>query len=83
MVRPVPLSAEPLLITKPRLPVCRHASGGAGHRLIERMRMRGMQGGADEELVRSKVVKPLLAGLKARDNRVTRIGVMSRCMLTW
>ena len=71
------------LFVKQRLPVCRHHFGRAGHRLIQRMRVRGVKLRAGEELSRTIVVKPSLARLEARDYRVTSSRVMFRCMLTW
>ena len=38
---------------------------------------------AGEELLRTIVIKPPLARLETRDYRVTRSGVMFRCMLIW
>ncbi len=47
------------------------------------MRVRSVKFGAGEELLCTIVVKPPLARLEARDYRVTRSGVMFRCMLIW
>jgi hypothetical protein len=71
------------LFVKQRLPVCRHPFGRCGHRLIQRMRVRSGKLRAFEELLRTIVVKPVLARLEARDNRVTGSGAVFRCMLTW
>jgi hypothetical protein len=38
---------------------------------------------AGYEFFRTVVVKPVLARLEARDDRVTRSGMMFRCMLIW
>jgi len=38
---------------------------------------------AGKEFLSTVVVKPMLAWLEARDYRVTRGGVVFRCMLTW
>ena len=71
------------LFVKQRLPVRRHRAGRSGHRLIQRMTVRSVKLRAGEGFFCTIVVKPLLAGLEARDDRVTRSGVMFRCMLTW
>ena len=47
------------------------------------MRVRSVKLRAGEELFCTVVVKPPLARLEARDYRVTRSGVMFRCMLIW
>ena len=47
------------------------------------MRVRGVKLRAVEELARAIVVKPSLVRLEARDDRVPRSRVVSRCMLTW
>jgi hypothetical protein len=71
------------LFVKQRLPVCRHPFGRSRRRLIQRMRVRRGKFWAGEGFLRTIVVKPMLARLETRDNRVTRGGVMFRCMLTW
>src|SRR5580700_11905472 len=71
------------LFVQQRLPVCRHPFGRSGRRLIQRMRVRRGKFWAGEGLLRTIVVKPPLARLETRDNRVTRGGEMFRCMLTW
>jgi len=71
------------LFVKQRLPVRRHPVGWSGHRLIRRMRTRSGKLRAGEKFFSTIVVKPVLAGLEARDDRVTCRGVMLRCMLTW
>jgi hypothetical protein len=71
------------LFVKQRLPVGRHRSGRSGHRLIQRMRVRGVKLRAGEELSGAVVVEPSLARLEACDYRVTRSRVMFRCMLVW
>jgi hypothetical protein len=45
------------------------------------MRVRRVKLGTSEGLFCTIVVKPMLAGLEARDNRVTRFGKMSRGVL--
>src|SRR5580704_2400094 len=80
------LAAEPKsrpLFVKQRLPVCRHPFGWSGRRLIQRMRVRSGKLRAGEGFLCTIVVKPPLARLETRDNRVTRSGEMFRCMLTW
>jgi hypothetical protein len=80
------LAGEPKsrpLFVKQRLPVRRHRSGRSGHRLIQRMRVRSVKLRAGEELLGTIVVKPPLAWLETRDYRVTRSGVVFRCMLIW
>src|SRR5271155_3978729 len=52
-------------------------------RLIQRMRVRSGKLLAGEGFLSTVVVKPMLAWLEARDYRVTRGGVVFRCMLTW
>jgi len=76
------LSARALFV-KQRLPVCGHRSGRSGRRLIQWMTVRSVKLRATDELLRTIVVKPMLARLKARDYRVTRGSVMLRCMLIW
>jgi hypothetical protein len=71
------------LFVKQRLPVWRNRFGRSGHRLIQRMRVRGVKLRAGEELPSTIVVKPSLARLEARDYRVTRSRVMFRCVLIW
>ncbi len=71
------------LFVKQRLPVRRHRAGRSGHRLLQRMTVRSVKLRAGEGLFCTIVVKPLLAGLEACDDRMTRSGVMFRCMLTW
>lgn len=71
------------LFVKKLLPVRRHRSGRSGCRLIQWMTVRSVKLQAGDELLRSIVVKPMLARLEARDYRVTRSGVMLRCMLIW
>jgi len=71
------------LFVKQRLPVRRHPFGWSGHRLIQRMRVRSGKLRAGEEFLCTIVVKPSLAVLETRDDRVTRSGVMFRRMLTW
>ncbi len=80
------LAAEPKsrpLFVEQRLPVCRHPFGRCGYGLIQRMRVWSGKFWAGEEFLRTIVVKPMLARLETRDDRVTRSGVMFRCMLTW
>src|SRR5579863_6108427 len=74
---------DPTLFVKQRFPVRRHRSGWSGYRLIRRMRLRGVKLRTVEEFLRTIVIKPMLAGLEARDDRVTRSGVVFRCVLTW
>ena len=71
------------LLVKQRLPVRRHRSGRSGCRLIQWMTVRSVKLRAGDELLRTIVVKPMLARLEARDYRVTRSGVMLGCMLIW
>jgi hypothetical protein len=66
-----------------RLPVRRHRSGWAGRRLIQRMRLWSGKLRAGEGLLSTVVIKPMLAWLETRDDRVTRSGEVFRCMLTW
>ena len=47
------------------------------------MRVRSGKLRAGEGSLSTVVVKPMLAWLEARDYRVTRGGVVFRCMLTW
>ena len=47
------------------------------------MRVRSGKLRAGEGFLSTVVVKPMLAWLEARDYRVTRGGVVFRCMLTW
>src|SRR5579871_5816373 len=47
------------------------------------MRVRGMKLRAGEEFSGTIIVKPSLARLEARDDRVTRSRVVFRSMLTW
>ena len=47
------------------------------------MRVRSRQLRAGDEFFSTIVVKPPLARLEARDYRMTRSGVMFRCMLVW
>jgi hypothetical protein len=72
-----------LLFVEQRLPVCRHRSGRSGRRLIQWMTVRSVKLRAGDELLRTIVIEPMLARLKARDYRVTRGSVMLRCMLIW
>jgi len=51
--------------------------------LIQRMRVRSVKLRAGDEFFSTIVAKPPLARLEARDYRMTRSGVMFRCMLTW
>src|ERR1700720_1090063 len=74
---------EPPLFVKQHLPVCRHPFGRSGRRLIQRMRVRSGKLRAGEGFLGTIVVKPPLARLETRDNRVTGGGEMFRCMLTW
>jgi hypothetical protein len=53
------------------------------HRLIQRTRVRSVKLRAGEEFFSVIVVKPPLARLETRDYRVTRSGVMFRCVLIW
>jgi hypothetical protein len=71
------------LFVQQRLPVSGHRSGRSRHRLILRMRMRSGKLRAFEEFLCTIVVKPILAWLEARDDRMTRGRVMFRCMLVW
>ncbi len=71
------------LFANEHLPVWRHRSGRPRHRLIQRMRVGRMKLWAGEDFVRPIVVKPMLPGLEACDDRVIRSGVMFRCMLIW
>jgi hypothetical protein len=88
MALPSPFAFGPepksyLLFVKQRLPVRRHRSGRSGHRLVRRMRVRSAKLRAGDELLGTIVVKPSLARFETRDYRVTRGGVMFRCMLIW
>src|ERR1700735_611437 len=47
------------------------------------MRMRSVQFRASEKILSTIVVKPFLARLEACDYRVTRSGIVFRCMLIW
>ena len=47
------------------------------------MRVRGLKLWAGEGFLNAVVVKPVLARLEARDDRVTRSGVVFRRMLIW
>ena len=47
------------------------------------MAVRGVKFRAGEGFFCTIIVKPLLARLEARDDRVTRSGVMFRCVLIW
>ena len=47
------------------------------------MRVRRVKLRAGDEFFRAIVVKPVLARLEARDDRVARGRVMFRCVLTW
>jgi len=47
------------------------------------MRVRNVKLRAGDEFSSTIVVKPPLARLEARDYRMTRSGVMFRCMLIW
>ena len=47
------------------------------------MRVRSGKLRAGEGFLSTVVVKPMLAWLEARDYRVTRGGVVFRCVLTW
>jgi hypothetical protein len=67
--------SSPLLM-KQSLPVWWHRFGRSGHRLIQRMRVRGVKLRAGEGFSSTIVVKPPLARLEARDYRVARSGVM-------
>jgi hypothetical protein len=60
-----------------------HRSGRSRHRLIQRMRVRSVKLRAGDEFFSTTVIKPPLARLEARDYRMTRSGVMFRCMLIW
>ena len=71
------------LFVEQRLPVCRYSSGWSGRGLIKRMRMRRGQVRTGKEFARSIIVKPPLACLETRDDRVASSCVVFRCMLTW
>src|SRR5262245_12838860 len=45
--------------------------------------MRRGQFRTGKEFARSIIIKPLLACLETRDNRVAGSGIVFRCMLTW
>ena len=79
---PADRGAHPLFV-KQRLPVWRHPFGRSGRRLIQRMGVRSGKRRAGEGFLRAIVVKPSLARLETRDNRVTRSGAMFRRMLIW
>jgi hypothetical protein len=80
--RPAETAARPLFV-KQRLPVRRYRSIRSRCRLIQRMRVRIGKLRAGEGFLSTVVVEPMLAWLEARDDRVTRGGVVFRCMLTW
>jgi hypothetical protein len=71
------------LFVEQRLPVCRYSSGWSGRGLIKRMRMRRGQVRTGKEFARSIIVKPPLACLETRDDRVASSCVVFRCMLIW
>ena len=72
---------EPPPIREAAIASLRARSGRSRHRLIQRTRVRSVKLRAGEEFFCTIVVKPPLARLEARDYRVTRSGVMFRCML--
>ena len=74
---------EPPLFVKQRLPVWGHRSGRSRHRLIQWMGVESVRLRTREDFLCTIVVKPLLARLEARDDRVACSGVMFRCMLIW
>ena len=82
-MRPRPKTKRPPLFVKQRLPVRGHGSGGSGRRLIQRMRLRSGKLRTGEEFLGAVVVKPMLARLETRDDRVASSGGMFPCMLTW
>ena len=51
--------------------------------MVQRVRVRSVKLGAGYEIFSAIVVKPLLAGLEARDYGMARGGVMFRCVLIW
>jgi hypothetical protein len=58
------------------LPIRGYATSGAGHRLVQRVVLRGRQGRAGRELGGAIVPEPVLAGLKTAYDRVSgRLGV--------
>src|ERR1700677_2412341 len=71
------------LFVKQRLPVWRHRPCRSRRGLIHRMAVRGVKLRPLERFFSAIVVKPLLAWLEARDDRVTGGSVVVRCMLIW
>jgi hypothetical protein len=71
------------LFVEQRLPVCRHRPFRSWCGLIQRMAVRGAKLRPLERFFRAIVVKPVLARLEARDDRVAGGSVVFRCMLIW
>jgi len=71
------------LFVKQCLPVCRHRPCRSGRGLIQRVAVRGVKFRPLEGFFRAVVVKPVLARLEARNDRVTRGGEVFRRMLIW
>jgi hypothetical protein len=63
------------------LPVGRNCPRWSRHRLLRGVTVRGRQLGAVEHITRSEVVKPILPGLEALDDRVPSGRVMGGCVL--
>lgn len=65
------------------LPVGRDCARRSWYRLIQRVTVGAGQFGAVERATRPVVVKPILAGLEALDDRVAGCGVMGGGVLGW